>query len=178
MRPRSFQGGGHGVTIRVATARCSLGWLLVAATDAGVCALALGERPRTLLADLERRFPRAQLRRGGRAFRGTVQAAVRLIENPASGVELPLDLRGSAFQLRVWQALRAVPAGQTVSYGELARRLGLHGSARAVGRAVATNPIAVAVPCHRVIRSDGALSGYRWGVDRKRTLLVREGGRP
>jgi AraC family transcriptional regulator, regulatory protein of adaptative response / methylated-DNA-[protein]-cysteine methyltransferase len=174
MMPSTYRAGGKGMVIRFAIGRCSLGSILVAATERGVCAIALGDEPETLLRDLQERFPRAQMRGDDANFKRTVATVVAFVEAPAAGLELPLDLQGSAFQLRVWQALRAVPAGSTVSYAELARRLGVPRSTRAVARAVASNPIAVAVPCHRVIRSDGGLSGYRWGVERKRRLLSLE----
>ena len=177
MRPSTYRAGGAGVVIRFAIGQCSLGAILVAATDQGVCAIALGDEPDALLRELQDRFPRSQLQGGDAAFERTVATVIGFVEAPGLGLELPLDLRGSAFQLRVWQALRAVPAGVTVSYAEIARRLGVPNSVRAVARAIATNPVAVAVPCHRVIRSDGALSGYRWGVERKRALQSREASR-
>jgi AraC family transcriptional regulator of adaptative response/methylated-DNA-[protein]-cysteine methyltransferase len=175
MMPSTYRTGGAGELIRFAVGQCTLGSILVAATDQGVCAIALGDDPEVLLKDLQDRFPRSQLRGGDRNFERMVASVVGFVEAPALGLDLPLDLQGSTFQLRVWQALRAVPAGTTVSYAELARRLGVPKSVRAVASAVAANPVAVAIPCHRVIRSDGALSGYRWGVERKRTLLAREG---
>ena len=175
MMPSTYRTGGAGELIRFAIGQCTLGAILVAATEQGVCAIALGDEPEVLLKDLQDRFPRSQLRGGDAAFERLVATVIGFVEAPAVGLDLPLDLQGSAFQLRVWQALRAVPAGTTVSYAELARRLGVPKSARAVARAVGANPVAVAIPCHRVIRSDGALSGYRWGVERKRTLLSREG---
>ena len=175
MVPSAYRSGGNGEQIRFAIAQCSLGSILVAATDRGVCAIALGDEPEALLHDLQDRFPRAQLRGGDDDFDRTVAAVLGFVEAPAAGLELPLDLRGTSFQLRVWQALRAVPPGTTVSYAQIARRLGIPKASRAVGAAIAANPVAVAVPCHRVIRSDGALSGYRWGVARKRALLEREG---
>jgi len=175
MAPSAYRKGGVGEAIRFAIGHCSLGSILVASTDRGVCAIALGEDPDRLLRDLQDRFPRVQLRGGDGEFDRLVATVIAFVEAPGAGLDLPLDLRGSAFQLRVWHALRTVPAGKTVSYAELARRLGIPGSVRAVARAVASNGLAVAIPCHRVIRSDGALSGYRWGVDRKRSLLAREG---
>ncbi len=175
MRPREFRAGGSGQTIRFALADCSLGAVLVAATARGVCALWLGDSADALLRELQDRFPGAQLQGGDAAFDALVGSVIAQVEAPGqSRWELPLDLRGSVFQHRVWHALRALAPGQTISYGELARRIGAPGSARAVARAVAANPVAVAIPCHRVIRSDGSLSGYRWGVQRKRALLERE----
>jgi len=175
MVPSAYRSGGNGEQIRFAIAQCSLGSILVAATDRGVCAITLGDEPEALLHDLQDRFPRAQLRGGDDDFDRTVAAVLGFVEAPAAGLDLPLDLRGTSFQLRVWQALRAVPPGTTVSYAEIARRLGIPKASRAVGAAIAANPVAVVVPCHRVIRSDGALSGYHWGVERKRALLEREG---
>jgi AraC family transcriptional regulator, regulatory protein of adaptative response / methylated-DNA-[protein]-cysteine methyltransferase len=175
MMPSAYRRGGTGVAIRFAIAECSLGSILVAATDRGVCAITLGDEPEALLRDLQDRFPRAQLMGGDAAFEAIVATVVGFVEAPASGLDLPLDLQGTSFQLRVWQALRSIPAGETVTYGEIARRLGMPQASRAVGAAIAANPVAVAVPCHRVIRSDGGLSGYRWGVARKRVLLALEG---
>lgn len=166
-----------GDAIRVAVGRCSLGAVLVAATDRGVCAILLGDDPDLLRRDLRRRFPRARLIAGDRDMEALVARVVRLIEAPAVGADVPLDVRGTAFQQRVWQALREVPAGTTTTYTRLAERLGAPRAVRAVAQACASNAIAVAIPCHRVVRSDGALAGYRWGVERKRALLAREGAR-
>jgi AraC family transcriptional regulator, regulatory protein of adaptative response / methylated-DNA-[protein]-cysteine methyltransferase len=174
MTPSAYRGGGDGATIRFAIGACSLGSILVAATDKGICAILLGDDATALLRDLEDRFPKAQLLGGEPGFERLVAQVAGLVEAPARGLDLPLDLRGTAFQHRVWQALRRIRPGSTVSYSDLARRLGVPGSARAVGGAVAANPLAVAIPCHRVIRRDGSLSGYRWGVSRKRALLERE----
>ncbi len=174
MTPSRYRAGGDGASIRFALGQCSLGSLLVAATDIGICAILLGDDAAALLRDLQDRFPKARLIGGDRTFERLVAQVAGLVEAPASGLDLPLDLRGTAFQHRVWQALRRIRPGTTVSYAEIARRLGLPGSVRAVAGAVAANPLAVAIPCHRVIRSDGSLSGYRWGVSRKRALLERE----
>jgi AraC family transcriptional regulator of adaptative response/methylated-DNA-[protein]-cysteine methyltransferase len=174
MTPSSYRGGGAGATIRFALGECSLGSILVAATDKGICAILLGDDASALLRDLEDRFPKAQLVGGDRGFERLVAQVAGLVEAPGSSPDLPLDLRGTAFQHRVWQALRKIRPGTTASYSEIARRLGRPGCARAVAGAVAANPLAVAIPCHRVIRSDGSLSGYRWGVSRKRALLERE----
>ena len=160
--------------IRFALGQCSLGAILVAESDQGICSIALGDAPEPLLAQLQAQFPRADLVGGDAAFERRVAQVVGFVEQPALGLELPLDVRGSAFQQRVWQALRAVPAGQTVSYAELARRIGQPRGARAVARACASNVLAVAIPCHRVVRGDGALAGYRWGVARKQALLASE----
>jgi AraC family transcriptional regulator of adaptative response/methylated-DNA-[protein]-cysteine methyltransferase len=174
MTPSSYRAGGDGARIRFAIGACSLGSILVAATDKGICAILLGDDAAALLRDLEDRFPKAQLIGGDKDFERLLAQVAGLVEAPTKSVALPLDLRGTAFQHRVWQALRKVRPGTTVSYTDLARRLGLPGSVRAVAGAVAANMLAVAIPCHRVIRRDGSLSGYRWGVGRKRALLERE----
>ena len=154
--------------------RCSLGSILVAATEGGVCAILLGDDPDILVHDLQDTFPCALLTGDDPAFDRHVATVVGFIETPAVGLDLPLDIRGTAFQKRVWNALQAIPPGSTVTYTEIARRIGRPGSARAVARACASNKIALAIPCHRVIRTDGSISGYRWGVQRKRALLERE----
>jgi AraC family transcriptional regulator of adaptative response/methylated-DNA-[protein]-cysteine methyltransferase len=174
MTPTRFRSGGPGEAIRFAVAQCSLGAILVAATVKGICAILIGDEPEALVRDLQDRFPRAELKGGDSEFERTVAAVIGVVDAPHVGLALPLDVRGTAFQRRVWQALREIPAGQTVSYAELAARVGLPGGARAVAGACAANPVAVAIPCHRVVRIDGALSGYRWGVERKRALLERE----
>ena len=174
MAPRAFRDGGAGAVIRFAVGACSLGAILVAATDIGICAILLGDDADTLLRELQDRFPRAELRGAEACFEATVARVVGLVEQPALGLDLPLDVRGTAFQQRVWQALRAIPAGATVSYAQLAEHLGVTGGARAVAGACAANPVAVAIPCHRVVRQSGALSGYRWGIERKAALLERE----
>jgi AraC family transcriptional regulator of adaptative response/methylated-DNA-[protein]-cysteine methyltransferase len=174
MTPSSYRAGGEGVRIRFAIGACSLGSILVAATDKGICAILLGDDAAALLRDLEDRFPKAQLIGGDKDFERLLAQVAGLVETPAKSLALPLDVRGTAFQHRVWQALRRIRPGTTVSYSDLARRLGLPGSARAVAGAVAANMLALAIPCHRVIRRDGSLSGYRWGVSRKRALLERE----
>jgi AraC family transcriptional regulator of adaptative response/methylated-DNA-[protein]-cysteine methyltransferase len=174
MTPSDFRAGGSGTAIRFAVGECSLGSILVAATDRGVCAILLGDAPEPLVRDLQDRFPRARLIGGDRDFEQLVARVVGLVEAPALGLDLPLDVRGTAFQQRVWRALRAIPAGSTATYTQIAERLGAARAVRAVARACAANAIAVAIPCHRVVRSDGGLSGYRWGVARKRALLARE----
>ena len=174
MAPRRYRAGGAGEAIRFAVAQCSLGALLVAATGKGICCILLGDDPAPLVRDLQDRFPHAELTGADADFERTVADVVGVVEAPRIGLHLPLDLRGTAFQQRVWQALRQIPAGQTVGYAELAARLGMPKAARAVAGACAANPVAVAIPCHRVVRNDGALSGYRWGVERKATLLARE----
>jgi AraC family transcriptional regulator of adaptative response/methylated-DNA-[protein]-cysteine methyltransferase len=175
MTPKAFRAGGSGASIRFAIGACSLGAILVAATDKGICAILLGDDPDLLARDLQDRFPRAELRGAEADFEATVATVVGFVESPALGFDLPLDVRGTAFQQRVWQALRAIPSGSTVSYAELAERVGVPSGARAIAGACAANPVAVAIPCHRVVRQDGSISGYRWGVERKAALLKREG---
>ena len=175
MRPSAFRAGGSGASIRFAIGACSLGAILVAATDIGICAILMGDDPELLIRDLQDRFPQAELRGAELEFEATVARVIGLVEAPAIGLDLPLDVRGTAFQQRVWQALRAIPSGSTVSYAELAQRVGVPSGARAIAGACAANPIAVAIPCHRVVRQDGSISGYRWGVERKAALLKREG---
>jgi AraC family transcriptional regulator of adaptative response/methylated-DNA-[protein]-cysteine methyltransferase len=174
MTPTQWRAGGAGAEIQYATGATSLGTVLVAATDKGICAIELGDDPAALVAGLRSRLPRSRLIAGDRAFHDWVARVIGCIEEPAKGLELPLDVRGTAFQQRVWQALREVPAGSTATYTELARRLGRPQAVRAVANACARNAIAVAIPCHRIVRSDGSLAGYRWGVERKRALLQRE----
>lgn len=174
MTPSQFKAGGASQEIRFAVGQCSLGAVLVAASAQGVCAILLGDDPQTLVRDLQDRFRTARLIGADRGFEQWVAQVVGLIESPKVGLALPLDIRGTAFQQRVWQALRGIPAGQTVSYTEIARRIGSPQAVRAVAGACAANPLAVAIPCHRVVRHDGALSGYRWGIERKRILLYRE----
>ncbi len=174
MTPTTFRAGGADTEIAYAVGQCSLGPILVAATSKGVCAIFFGDDAASLRSDLQRQFPRAQLKEGGAAFKDTLAKVIGFVEAPGSRLELPLDIRGTAFQHRVWDALKRIPAGKTASYTEVAEAVGAPGSARAVARACASNPIAVAVPCHRVVRSDGSISGYRGGVDRKRALLARE----
>lgn len=164
-----------GIVIRHATAPCSLGWFLVAATERGICAIEMADDPATLLDRLRRDFPGATLEQADAEFAATITAVTRLIETPSGGLALPLDIQGTAFQCRVWDVLRTIPTGTTLSYVELARRVGNPRAVRAVAKACAGNRLAVAVPCHRVLGSDGALRGYRWGVERKRALLRREG---
>jgi AraC family transcriptional regulator of adaptative response/methylated-DNA-[protein]-cysteine methyltransferase len=174
MTPTRFRSGGAGASIRFAVGECSLGSVLVAASDRGVCAILLGDAPGPLVRELQDRFPKARLVGGDRRFERLVATVVGFVEAPATGLDLPLDVQGTAFQERVWRALRRIPAGATVTYREIARRIGAPTAVRAVAQACASNALAVAIPCHRVVRSDGALSGYRWGVERKRALLSRE----
>lgn len=174
MKPGAFRAGGAGTAIRFAVGQCSLGAILVAATERGVCAIFMGDDPGALVDDLQARFPAAHLVGAEPEFERWVAAVVGAIEQPAKSIALPLDVRGTAFQERVWRALAQIPVGSTLSYSELAARLRMPNSVRAVASAVAANPIGVAIPCHRVIRTDGSLAGYRWGVERKRALLERE----
>ena len=174
MTPGAFRRGGKDALIRFAIAECSLGLVMVAATDRGVCAILLDDDPNALFADLQSRFPEAELKIGDAAFADIVCKVVDFVEAPSTGLDLPLDIKGTAFQQRVWEALRGIPCGETATYAEVAERIGSPGAARAVARACASNNIAVAIPCHRVVASSGALSGYRWGVERKRHLLESE----
>ena len=174
MTPRQFRDGGVDARIEFAIGQSSLGAILVARSQRGVCAISLGDDPDALLRELQDRFRRAELIGGDAGFERLVAQVVGLIEQPGIGIDLPLDVRGTAFQQRVWDALRKIPAGETASYTQIAQRIGSPKSVRAVAQACASNTLAVAIPCHRVVRSDGALSGYRWGVERKRELLARE----
>jgi AraC family transcriptional regulator of adaptative response/methylated-DNA-[protein]-cysteine methyltransferase len=176
MTPTAFRAGGAGAAIRFAVGACSLGQVLVASSDKGVCAILLGDDPDALVRDLKSRFPKARLIGGDEGFEQVVARVVALVEAPGLGLDLPLDIRGTAFQQRVWAALTKLPAGRTASYAELAAAVGAPKAVRAVAQACGANALAVAIPCHRVVRSDGGLSGYRWGVERKRALLDRERG--
>ena len=174
MTASDFRAGGAATDMRFAVGECSLGAILVAASAKGITAILLGDDAEALVHDLEDRFPNATLIGGDRAFEDVMAKVVGLVDAPRSGFDLPLDLRGTAFQHRVWEALRAIPAGTTVTYSEIAERIGMPKAVRAVASACAANKIAIAIPCHRVVRNDGSLSGYRWGVERKRTLIARE----
>ena len=176
MKPAQYRDGGADARIMFAIAQSTLGALLVARSRRGLCAISLGDDPEALLRELQERFPRAELVGGDGGFERLVAQVVGFVEAPRLGLDLPLDIRGTAFQQRVWEALRKVPAGETVSYAEIAARIGSPRSVRAVAQACAANTLAVAIPCHRVVRSDGALSGYRWGIARKQLLLARESG--
>jgi AraC family transcriptional regulator of adaptative response/methylated-DNA-[protein]-cysteine methyltransferase len=175
MTPSDYRAGGVDTEIRFAVGECSLGSILVAQSPKGVCAILLGDDPDALARDLQDRFPRARLVGGDAAFERTVATVIGFVEAPALGLDLPLDVRGTVFQQRVWQALREIPVGTTASYSEIAERIGAPRRARAVAQACGANALAVAIPCHRVVKSDGTVSGYRWGVERKRSLLTREG---
>ncbi|XGV95029.1 MAG: bifunctional DNA-binding transcriptional regulator/O6-methylguanine-DNA methyltransferase Ada [Leptolyngbya sp. BL-A-14] len=174
MTPSQYQQGAKGMAIRYTVQSCWLGWVLVAATPKGICAIALGDTPEALKTQLQATFPNAQLCTGDCAFDGWVEQVLRLIEVPQSAVELPLDVQGTAFQQQVWQALQTIAPGTTISYSDLATRIGNPKAVRAVANACAQNQIAVAIPCHRVVGSDGSLRGYRWGRDRKQALLTKE----
>ena len=174
MTPGAYRAGGTRTRIRFAVGQSTLGAILVACTEKGVCAIVLGDQPEPLLHDLQERFPRAELLGADPQFEHLVARVVAMVEQPRLGLDLPLDIRGTAFQQRVWQALREIPAGSTASYGEIAARIGSPAAVRAVGSACGANALAVAIPCHRVVRSDGGLSGYRWGIERKQALLQRE----
>lgn len=176
MTPGDYRAGGAGALVHFAVGACSLGSVLVAQTAKGICAILLGDDPGPLVDELQDRFPRAELVGGDEAFDQTVARVVALVDAPASRFDLPLDVRGTAFQQRVWRALREIPPGQTVSYAELASRIGQPRAVRAVAHACASNPVAVAIPCHRVVRRDGGLAGYRWGIERKQRLIERERG--
>lgn len=179
MTPGDYRAGGRGETIRFALGDCRLGVILVAATTRGICAIELGDAADALLQDFQRRFPQAVLVGDDPAFAQWVSVLVGYVDQPdATIMDLPLDIQGTAFQQRVWQALRAIPCGDTATYTDVANALGKPTAARAVARACATNSIALAIPCHRVVRSDGSLSGYRWGVERKAALLERESNQP
>jgi AraC family transcriptional regulator of adaptative response/methylated-DNA-[protein]-cysteine methyltransferase len=174
MKPSEYRAGGANTAIHFSVGECSLGSILVARSARGVCAIFLGDEPETLLHDLEDRFPKARLIGGDKDFETIVAKIVGFVEEPKKGLDLPLDVRGTAFQQRVWRALQEIPVGKTVSYADVAKRIGAPKAVRAVANACGANPIAVAIPCHRVVHKDGTASGYRWGVERKRALLKRE----
>lgn len=175
MRAQDYRAGGVGAIIRFAVGQCSLGAILVAQSQRGICAIFLGDDPDLLVRDLQDQFHNAEIIGCDGEFELLVAQVVGFVETPLIGLNLPLDVQGTAFQERVWRALRKVPPGTTVSYTDIAARIGSPKAVRAVARACATNHIAVAIPCHRVVRRNGDISGYRWGVDRKRELLRREG---
>jgi AraC family transcriptional regulator of adaptative response/methylated-DNA-[protein]-cysteine methyltransferase len=174
MTPTAYKQGGKDADIRFAVGQCSLGAILVARSKKGICAITLGDNPDELVRDLQDRFPNANLIGADRGFERLVAQVVGFVEAPRIGLDLPLDVRGTAFQQRVWQALRGIPAGKTASYADVARRIGKPKAVRAVAQACGANKIAVAIPCHRVVKNDGVLSGYRWGVERKRALIEKE----
>ena len=174
MRATDFREGGANAEMKFAIGQCSLGAILVAATEMGVSAILLGDDPEVLLRDLQNRFPKAALIGADRAFEKRAAKVIAFVDQPRGKFELPLDVRGTAFQHKVWKALQTIPPGATASYADIAYKIGLPKAARAVAQACGANPVAVAIPCHRVVRMDGALSGYRWGIERKRQLLARE----
>jgi AraC family transcriptional regulator of adaptative response/methylated-DNA-[protein]-cysteine methyltransferase len=174
MKPKEYRAGGANAEIRFAVGRCSFGDILVARSNRGVCAILLGDDPEQLVRDLQDQFPSAELIGADPEFEDLVARVVAFVEAPSVGLDLPLDIRGTAFQERVWRALRKIRPGDTASYAEIAKRIGRPKAVRAVAQACANNHLAVAIPCHRVVRSDGGLSGYRWGIERKRELLERE----
>ena len=174
MKPRTYRAGGSDARILFAVGQCALGAILVAQSQRGVCAISLGDDPQALVLALQDCFPRAQLVGGDAQFEARIAHIVGFIESPAIGLDLPLDVRGTAFQMRVWNALRKIPLGTTQNYAQIAASIGSPRAVRAVAGACAANPVALAIPCHRVVRSDGELSGYRWGVARKREILARE----
>ena len=178
MTPGAARRGGEGETIRIALADCPFGRLLVGATDNGVCFIGFAEPDEALMGDLARRFPKARIQPDNGGLIDAVHAVLGFIEEPAQALDLPLDLRGTAFQLRVWRILREIPLGETRTYAQLAQMIGNPRAIRAVARSCATNPVSLAVPCHRIVGSDGNLTGYRWGVPRKRALLAREKAQP
>ena len=174
MAPSQYKTGATGVKIRFAIERSSLGWLLVAATEQGLCAIEFGDTPEVLIERLQTRFPNAAWQEADPTFSNWVAQVIALIEVPDRGLNLPLDIQGTAFQQRVWKALQAIPPGTIVSYTEVAKQIDQPTAVRAVATACAANTLAVAIPCHRVVRSNGDLSGYRWGIERKQALLKRE----
>ena len=178
MTPATYSRGGRGVNINYTTVESPLGRLLVAVTERGVCAVRIADNDAELEQDLRTEFPQAQIKRDDSLLREPVQKILNHLDHNEPHLELPLDIRATAFQRQVWEKLRAIPYGQTVSYGEVAKALGKPGAVRAVGRACATNPVALVIPCHRVVREDKSLGGYRWGLERKKKLLERESGRP
>ena len=175
MKPGAYANGGAGEVVLYAVGDCSLGRVLVAATAQGICAIQLGDKPEPLIEALRDRFPKAEVKDGGADFERIVAEVVELVEEPKRAFDLPLHVRGTAFQHKVWEVLRSIPPGETMTYAEVAVQAGCPGAVRAAASACAANKIAVAIPCHRVVRKGGALSGYRWGVERKAALLKREG---
>lgn len=174
MKPMDYRKGGSSVEIRYAVKPSDLGWVLVAATTRGICAIQFSDDPKTAIAQLQERFPKAQFQANDSEFDSWVEKVIEFTRTPQRKLNIPLDIQGTVFQQKVWQALRAIPAGKTASYTEIAQRLGNPKAVRAVARACAANDIAVAIPCHRVVGSNGSLTGYRWGIERKQALLARE----
>jgi AraC family transcriptional regulator of adaptative response/methylated-DNA-[protein]-cysteine methyltransferase len=178
MTPATYSRGGRGVNISYTIVASTMGRLLVAVTERGVCAVRMGDDDAALEKDLREEFPYAQITREDPALRETVEKILNHLDKNEPRLDLPLDIRATAFQRQVWEKLRAIPYGQTVSYADVAKSLGKPGAVRAVGRACATNPVALVIPCHRVVREDQSLGGYRWGLDRKKKLLEHEQARP
>ena len=174
MTPATYSRGGPGVQIRAVTVPCSLGWLLVAATERGICRISFGDSAAPLERALRTEFPAAEVARDDGALEAWVARLTAHLDGRTPRIDLPLDVRATAFQRRVWEALQRIPYGSTRSYSEVARAIGKPTAARAVARACATNPAAIVIPCHRVVREDGGLGGYRWGLKRKQALLTRE----
>jgi AraC family transcriptional regulator, regulatory protein of adaptative response / methylated-DNA-[protein]-cysteine methyltransferase len=174
MKPLEYLKGGAKTNIHFALAECSLGSILVATSEKGVCAISIGNDPELLLQELQDRFPRSNLIGGDGDFEALIAKVLGFIEAPKLGLDLPLDVQGTAFQQRVWQALREIPCGETATYSDIAHKIGMPNAVRAVAGACAANTLAVVIPCHRVIRQDGSLSGYRWGIERKKALLDKE----
>lgn len=174
MKPSQYRKGGEGLSIRYAIVQSYLGWVLVAVTERGICRIDLDDTPATLKTRLELNFPKAKLQDDDPTITSIISQTIAFLEAPEQGLDLPLDVQGTAFQHRVWAALQNIEPGATASYGEIAERIGNPKAARAVAGACASNNIAVAIPCHRVVRSSGELGGYRWGIARKRALLERE----
>ena len=174
MTPATYSRGARGVNINYTIVDSSMGRLLVAVTERGVCAVRMGDDDAELEKDLHEEFPHAQIAREDSALRGLVEKILNHLDKNDACLDLPLDIRATAFQRQVWEKLRAIPYGETVSYGDVAKALGKPGAVRAVGRACATNPVALVIPCHRVVREDKSLGGYRWGLERKKRLLDHE----
>ena len=174
MTPSAYRQGGAGMTIFFSAVPCPLGYLLVAVTERGICKLSLGDAPEALIADLEAEFARAERIHDEQGVGFWVERVIAWLEGWQPNLDLPLDIRATAFQLKVWRQLQAIPVGETRSYGELAAAIGQPTASRAVANACARNPVALVIPCHRIIRADKGLGGYRWGIERKRAILERE----
>src|SRR5581483_8603055 len=172
--PSTYRRGGAGMTIAYATTASPLGRLLVAATARGVCSVAMGSRDEDLVARLRREYPAASIHEDGASLAEWIGVVVAHLSGASRRLDLPLDIQATAFQWKVWQALAAIPFGETRSYADVARAIGRPTAARAVARACASNPVALAIPCHRVVAASGEVGGYRWGVSRKKEILARE----
>lgn len=174
MKPKEYRAGGVGLAIHYGVAECILGWIIVAATDRGICAIEFGDDPKMLPRQLQDRFPKATVKQAGPGFTRLIEAVVKFIKEPQGTFNIPLDIQGTAFQQQVWSILRQIEPGQTMSYTEVAEQIGNPNAVRAVATACAANKLAVVIPCHRVIAKDGKVSGYRWGIERKKMLLDNE----